>query len=667
MRTMRKTALLLLSMVLVLSCVSAVSAADANPYSLYAVISDEAVPSAKEGEPNTSHIKLRDGYLYLPSSTDMSKVKLCFEGEGELKIKADKGGGKAATFRSGEAVNLKYLFEACNIENYRYPAIVSNSAGQLAYINIMKSENLPTIFLTVPSGNLDYVNSIKGNQEAGTAFIIDVDGKVLYNAGLKKIKGRGNATWGGGGTGKKPYNITLEDKADIIPGAGAGKKYCLLNSSASKQDETYIINQVVLEAATKMPGNYYPVHTRMIEFYCNGDYRGLYEITEKIDTGSSLVDIPDQEDFTADGPDGAQVQVTDKNDSAIAAGVKVYAYWSSAAYQVDEPDITGGYIVEGDGYYQKENCWFVTKNGRGYTVKRPEFATREQVAYIAEYVQDYENAVYSATGFNDKGKHYSEYIDMDSMASRFILENFFYCREQLGNSTYISKPAGNDTKLYFGPMWDYENVMASYAWIRNGGTTEYNPYNTLIVGTGMGKTLITKGDFMERLYDINEKDFLPLIDSFLGEPAFPTNGISINKMAEAYKISVAMDIERWKKQDIWEAELNKYREWMQNRINYWTGSNNVKSLFDESNLMGATLKEENGTLVVELRGVASGFKWYKMSEDKKKSSEVIGAYGMSFTPAESGTYYAVVSGMKTSENPGVKSGTLTTNPVTVKK
>ena len=204
MKTIRKIMLILLCMTLILACVSAVSAADADPYSLYAVISDEAVASAKEGEANTSHIKLRDGYLYLPSATDMSKVRLYFEGDGELKLKADKGGGKATTFKSGDAVDLKYLFAGCTIENYRYPAIVSNNAGKLAYINIMKSENLPTIFLTVPTGNLDYVNSIKGNQEAGTAFIIDVDGKVLYNAGLKKIKGRGNATWGGGGTGNKP-------------------------------------------------------------------------------------------------------------------------------------------------------------------------------------------------------------------------------------------------------------------------------------------------------------------------------------------------------------------------------------------------------------------------------------------------------------------------------
>ena len=420
---------------------------------------------------------------------------------------------------------------------------------------------------------------------------------------------------------------------------------------------------MVLESATKMPGNYYPVHTRMIEFYCNGDYRGLYEITEKIDIGSSLVDIEDQEDFTADGPNGAQIQVKDKNDSAIAAGVKVYAYWSTAAYQVEEPDITGGYIVEGDGYYTKENCWFVTKQGRGYTVKRPEFATREQVAYIAEYVQDYENAIYSATGFNDKGKHYTDYIDMDSLASRFIIENFFYCKEQLGNSTYISKPEGNDTKLYFGPMWDYENVMASYAWIRNGSTKEYNPYDRLIVGTDLGKEFIKKGDFMERVYDINKKDFLPLIDSFLGTANFETNGISLNDMAEAYRISVAMDIQRWKKNDIWESELNKYRVWMQNRINYWTGANGVVSLFDESNLMGATAHEDNGTLYVELRGIATGYQWYKMSHNKKSSTAIPGATGISYTPAESGIYYAVVAGSKTSELPGVKTGTLTTKYV----
>jgi hypothetical protein len=168
-----------LCILLLLTCISAVAADTADPYSLYVVLNDEAVPSAKEGEANTSHIKLLDGYLYLPSMTDMSKVKLCFVGDGELKIKADKSGGKSATFKSGDFVDIKALFASCTIENYRYPITVSSSNGQTGYFNIMKSENLPAIFLTVPAGNMNFVNSVKGNQEAGTAFVIDVDGKVF--------------------------------------------------------------------------------------------------------------------------------------------------------------------------------------------------------------------------------------------------------------------------------------------------------------------------------------------------------------------------------------------------------------------------------------------------------------------------------------------------------
>ena len=180
MKITKKLLLITLCVIMLLTCVSSFAAEAADPYSIYVVLNDDAVPSAKEGEANTSHIKLVDGYLYLPSMTDMSKVKFYFEGDGELKIKADKSGGKSATFKSGDFVDVKALFESCSIENYRYPITVSNSKGQTAYFNIMKSENLPAIFLTVPTGNMNFINSIKGNQEAGTAFVIDVDGKVYF-------------------------------------------------------------------------------------------------------------------------------------------------------------------------------------------------------------------------------------------------------------------------------------------------------------------------------------------------------------------------------------------------------------------------------------------------------------------------------------------------------
>jgi hypothetical protein len=108
MNTIKKLLIISLCVLMLFALTTAFATDEADPYSLYVVLNDEAVPSAKEGEANTSHIKLLDGYLYLPSMTDMSKVKLCFVGDGELKIKADKSGGKSATFKSGDFVDIKH-------------------------------------------------------------------------------------------------------------------------------------------------------------------------------------------------------------------------------------------------------------------------------------------------------------------------------------------------------------------------------------------------------------------------------------------------------------------------------------------------------------------------------------------------------------------------------
>lgn len=658
----RKWCALILTAALCLGIGSVIpTAAEAVVGSLYAVISPDAVGTATDPERNSTWIRLCDGYLFLPSCTDLSKLPLYFEGGGEMKITSKTG--KSATFKSGDAVNIATLFSGTRITDCKYPVTLSSGASTLS-VTIMKSENLPSIYISTESGSINYVNSTKGNQEGGTLCFLEADGSVTYNGKLKKIKGRGNASWGGGATNKRPYNITLSDKAELVPGAGAGKKWCLLNSSADRQDETYFANQMAMETAFRIKGAFSPLATEMVEFYCDGDYRGLYEITEKIDFGTSLIPYPDQEDFTADGPNGAQVVVNDPYDSAIANGIKTYTYWSSAAYQEPDPDITGGYIVEGDGYYRNEKCYFVTKRGAGFTVKRPEYATREQVAYIASYVQDYENALFSSTGYNDKGKHYTDYADLDSLAARFVVENFFYCKEQLGNSTYITKPAGNDSKLYFGPMWDYENVMSSYAWIRNGSTTQYNPVDTLIVPTGVGNTLLTKGDFMERFYDINRESFMPMVSAYLGTANFENNGISLTDMVKKYEASVRMDIIRTKKEDIWDAEVAKMTTWLSQRIDYWTGSNGIRGVFDPSYLRGATAHVgQNGTLNVELRGTATGYQWYKMTEDLRASSAVPGATGQTFTPEESGTYYAIVKGQSTSGGQNYVSSQMTTNPV----
>lgn len=58
---------------------------------------------------------------------------------------------------------------------------------------------------------ISYLNEDKSNYSSATGAIVDRNGKI-DNTSIKKIKGRGNSTWG---KAKKPYNITYSDKVSI--------------------------------------------------------------------------------------------------------------------------------------------------------------------------------------------------------------------------------------------------------------------------------------------------------------------------------------------------------------------------------------------------------------------------------------------------------------------
>ena len=96
--------------------------------------------------------------------------------------------------------------------------------------------------------------------------------------------------------------------------------------------------------------------------------------------------------------------------------------------------------------YPNEASGFVTKRSQPVILKSPEYASQAQIEYISGYWQEMEDALYSDTGYNSLGKHYSEYIDTLSYARQYLIEewsgdwdagitsNYFYnlCRPHLG-------------------------------------------------------------------------------------------------------------------------------------------------------------------------------------------------------------------------------------------
>ena len=105
-------------------------------------------------------------------------------------------------------------------------------------------------------------------------------------SGPGRIRGRGNSTWSW--YEKKPYRIKLDAKHKML-GLAKNKDWVLL---ANYRDPTDLMNAFVFEVASWM-GMSYTNNTRFVELFIDGDYRGLYQLTEQVEQGNSRVAVAD--------------------------------------------------------------------------------------------------------------------------------------------------------------------------------------------------------------------------------------------------------------------------------------------------------------------------------------------------------------------------------------
>ena len=144
----------------------------------------------------------------------------------------------------------------------------------------------------------------------------------------------------------------------------------------------------------------------------------------------------------------------------------------------DDADITGGYLLEVDGFASSEPSWFETKQGVYVTIKSPddEVIVERQYDYIRNFVQQFEDALYSSD-FADPQKSYRQYVDSLTLASWYISSELT-ANPDCFWSTYMYKEQGID-KIFWGPLWDYDIAFNNCT--RIGDTS-----NMLMVENGFG-------------------------------------------------------------------------------------------------------------------------------------------------------------------------------------
>ena len=334
------------------------------------------------------------------------------------------------------------------------------------------SPGVKPIFIEIDEsqGTIAAMNADPNHNTTCTGEIV-IDGERMA---LPQIKGRGNATWRDDKE-KKPYNIKLDTKVNLLGiDCDKTKKWSLLSNV---NDRTLLRNKVAYDLAHQMGIGF---DSASVDLWMNGVYWGTYLLTPKTDS------------FITD--DGYLIEDNNISDN-------------------DEPHIDGtGMIL---------NIKEIGKNlllAEGENIE-DSATVRAAASKISSYFKEAWNAVSADNGKNSKGKHYSEYFDMDSMAAFYLLHEFIKNLEVDGGSIFIHRDGTSDTdKLIAGPAWDYDNSMGyngqqtmavgGSGWPSDARSTNYASLsigNWYITGRNRGKlfgTFSKHQDFLDLTHEV---------------------------------------------------------------------------------------------------------------------------------------------------------------------
>lgn len=433
---------------------------------------------------------------------------------------------------------------------------------------------------------------------------ISIDGKGEYSnySGTGRIKGRGNSSWLY--YKKKPYKFKLDSKSKLL-GMDKAKDWNLLSNY---RDVTDMMNVFAFETARWM-GMPFTNHTRFVEVFLNGDYVGVYQLTEKVELGNNRVAIDEDEGvlLSFDKDDGPELS----------------------------PDATDNFWSE---VYGLPMC-----------VKEPEDLPQEQMDAIKADFAVLERAV--------KARNYeavSELMDIPSFIGILQLHEFLYNVEiDAPRSLYMYKDKGG--KYTFGPVWDWD---AAYDFDWNNWTenhTYFTNYRELIYGTDPVKATGANYQINKFFRDMfGDATFVAQYKQAwqdVSPEIYSRNWEEIQKyIAEMEKGAYVRDVVRWplkypsrpRSNYVVKDEIQKMSNWLQNRKNYLDGVIAGYPAGAEPAVVIAepVVKVENGAVyVTAVMEFADGYNQdYRITIDKSKIEALLGGAPTALVPLDTNGY-----------------------------
>lgn len=313
--------------------------------------------------------------------------------------------------------------------------VLNIKAGESAYYYVGVpnvgdpwSGTLPVLFIDTESEVNSKEVYVKGK------YYIDALGLEGYQSlGTKEnplplqIKGRGNWTWTG--FNKKPYRLKFDLKASPL-GMKSNKHFNLL---ANADDHNAFLNNTVGFQLSRLLKLAYTPEQRPVEVVLNGDYIGLYMLTDKIRVEKNRVNIVEQSDE-----------------------------------ETDPQNVTGGWLLEIDNYDEENQIRMTESNGYTlrFTYHTPEVLSDVQKNYITDFLKATDRAIYNT---DKTSTEWEQYIDIDALARFYIVQEVMGDGESFHGDNYpqldgfiddfilqISDAAANDGRRW--PEYSQSNI-----------------------------------------------------------------------------------------------------------------------------------------------------------------------------------------------------------------
>ena len=432
----RRVIFLFLAALLLLPCLPAVSSASPAPTELQCVCGDHVIGFQREESQWT---------LFLPAAADLTRLTFLFEDEG-LRLRTEEG---ELDLVSGEPFDLTALFPYGPDHGVYWAELCRED--EVFLLKLMRSEHIAALFLTSedPDRDRSWVDETKSHKAAGSAELLSAGGEVLYSGGLRQIKGRGNSTWL---YPKKPYQIKLEKAADLMECGEPSRTWVLL---ANYIDPSLLRNRISYDLAAELGLDYSP-HSRPVDLFYDGEYRGSYLLSEKTEVGESRVQVRDLDAAYEE----ANPELEDFSSLPLTEGLTEAGTPCQYAADLNDPeDLSGGYLLEMDyeDRAREEASWFSTALDQYLTIKSPEYASKAAVDYISGLWQRLESAAAAGGQDPETGTDCADVTDLTSLARCYLLLELSQDRDAFLSSTYFYKPAGEE-RLYAGPVWDFDSA-----------------------------------------------------------------------------------------------------------------------------------------------------------------------------------------------------------------